>query len=131
MPAPSTVRLWVLQDQSLAEQYARARESLYEHWADELLEISDDGSNDYMERLTKNGDTETVVNNEHINRSRLRVDSRKWLLSKLLPKKYGDKASVELTGKDGGPVQTETTISVVQSIMAEIDGSTAHVQLSE
>jgi hypothetical protein len=46
---------------------------------------------------------ETVLDHEHVQRSRLRVDARKWLLSKLLPKQYGDR--VEVTGKDGGPLE--------------------------
>lgn len=105
MPAPSTVRLWVLQDQEYAERYARARSDLYEHWADEILDIADDGKNDFMEREKEAGRVETVPDHEHINRSRLRVDSRKWLLSKLVPKQYGDKQTLEHTGPDGGAVQ--------------------------
>jgi hypothetical protein len=57
-----------------------------------------------MERELKGGATERVVDQEHIGRSRLRVDARKWLASKLKPKKYGEKLSTELTGADGGPV---------------------------
>jgi hypothetical protein len=56
------------------------------HIADELLEIADDGSNDWMER--EKGGYE--LNAEHIQRSRARIDTRKWLLSKMLPKVYGD-----------------------------------------
>ena len=55
--------------------------------ADELLDIAD-----------ADGDT---------HRDRLRVDTRKWILSKLVPKKYGTKVTAEITGADGGPVQTE------------------------
>jgi hypothetical protein len=87
MPAVSTVCLWNLEDRNgFAEQYARARKAQAELLADELLDIADDGSNDFME--TKHG---PVVDQENINRSRLRVDTRKWYLSKVLPKIYGDK----------------------------------------
>jgi hypothetical protein len=107
MPAESTVRQWIEDDKTadggFAAQYARAREIGYRTMADEIQEISDDGSNDYMVRTRRDGSTETVVNQEHIQRSRLRVDTRKWLLSKALPKIYGDK--VELHGPDGGPLQ--------------------------
>lgn len=58
--------------------------------ADEIQDIADDGSNDYM-TIVKGDESYNVVNHEAINRSRLRVDSRKWIASKLLPKKYGDK----------------------------------------
>ena len=60
---------------------------------DEVLEIADDGSNDWMER-----DGRDVENSEAIARSRLRVDTRKWVLSRMLPKMYGDKQSLDLSG---------------------------------
>ena len=65
--------------------YARAKELQIEHWADDLLEISDDASNDWMQREGR-----VELNIEHIQRSRLRTDNRKWLIAKLRPEKYGD-----------------------------------------
>lgn len=105
MPGQSTIYQWLQRHAEFAEQYARAREAQAEHWADEILEIADDGSNDWMERQNRDGSTYEAVNAEHINRSRLRVDSRKWLMSKLAPKKYGDKVDLTHTGKDGGPLR--------------------------
>ena len=110
MPAASTVCLWAATDKTFAEQYARAREIQAHTLVDEILEISDDGTNDWMERRSeaeKGAGVETgwTVNGEHIQRSRLRVDSRKWFASKVLPKIYGDKISQELSGPDGGPMQ--------------------------
>jgi hypothetical protein len=72
-------------------QYARAREALAEHWADEILEIANDATNDWMERQRRDAATEIVLNREHVDRSRQRIDARKWLLSKAMPKVYGDK----------------------------------------
>lgn len=107
LPDESTVRSWALDDrQGFAARYSRAREIGYHTMADEVLEIADDGRNDWMER-----DGRTVPDHEHISRSRLRFDARRWLLSKALPKIYGDK--VALTGGDGGPVQTVTKIERV------------------
>ena len=64
-----------------------------------IRDIADDGSNDYMEKLDKDGEVIGYsINGENIQRSRLRVDSRKWLASKLLPKKYGDKLDVNQSG---------------------------------
>lgn len=109
MPAESTVRLWALDDrEGFAAQYARAREIGYQSMADELLEIMDDGQNDWMCRAQAGFAEDDPrrfswqLNGEHINRSRLRVEGRKWLLSKALPKIYGDK--VALTDGDGGPL---------------------------
>lgn len=109
MPPESTVRQWALDDrEGFSARYAQAREIGYHSMADETLEIADDASNDWME--TNGDDSEGwKANGEHIQRSRLRVDTRKWMLSKVLPKVYGDRTSVEHTGKDGGPIKTETT----------------------
>jgi hypothetical protein len=98
MPPESTVRGWVLDDvNGFSAQYARAREIGYQAMADELLEVADDGRNDWMEREGENNEG-WQVNGEHLGRSRLRVDTRKWLLSKALPKVYGDKQTVEHQG---------------------------------
>lgn len=101
MPPESTVRLWALDDrEGFAAQYARAREIGYYAMADDLLEIADDGRNDWMER---NGDDAPgwQVNGEHLQRSRLRVDTRKWMLSKVLPKVYGERLKHEGSGENG------------------------------
>lgn len=88
--APSTVTGWATDPaHPFAAQYARAREAGYQAMADELTEIADTGSTDPGQ----------------VARDRLRVDTRKWLLSKALPKIYGDKIVNELTGKDGGAIK--------------------------
>ena len=73
-----------------SDKYARAREIQAEIRADELLDIADDATNDYMAREAKSGKTFIVADHENIQRSKLRVDTRKWIAAKLLPKKYGD-----------------------------------------
>ena len=74
-------------------QYARARDLGLDAIADELFDIADDGQNDWMERHGE-GNEGYTVNGEHVSRSRLRVDTRKWYLSKLAPKRYGEKLEV-------------------------------------
>jgi len=76
------------------QRYARSKEIQADLIAEEILDIADDGSNDFM-RIVKGDESYEVERKEVTNRSRLRVDSRKWLLSKLLPKKYGDKIEVD------------------------------------
>jgi hypothetical protein len=95
MPKCQTVLEWLEKpERSLfAEQYARAREVGYKLLADEILAISDDGSNDTY--TDENGVIRT--NQEVVARSKLRVESRKWLLSKMLPKIYGDKLDLSVT----------------------------------
>lgn len=99
MPQESTVRLWALEDrEGFSAQYTKARDIGLDAMADELLEIADDGSNDWMQR--NYGEQEAwVANGEAMGRSRLRLDTRKWLMSKMAAKRYGDK--LLHTGADG------------------------------
>lgn len=84
------------------EQYARAKEIQAEGFAEELMDIADDGTNDWMEKLDKDGKPiGWMLNGEHVQRSKLRVDTRKWVASKLLAKKYGDKIQNEVSGEIG------------------------------
>lgn len=100
----STVRRWALDDRNgFYAQYARARELQIEAMADEIREVADDGTNDWM-TIKRGGEDVEVENKEVVNRSRLRVDTLKWLMSKVAPKKYGDKTQHEISGADGGPL---------------------------
>ena len=99
MPVTSTVMLWALEDRGgFSEQYAKAREMQAENMFDEILDIADDGENDFYTRKAQSGEEYEVPDHEHINRSRLRVDTRKWYLSKVLPKKFGDKLDLTSLG---------------------------------
>jgi transposase-like protein len=102
---PSTVLGWVDSDPAYSQQYAQARARGYQLLADEILEISDDSSQDVIE--TEHG---PKVNAEVVARSRLRVDSRKWMLAKMLPKVYGEK--IEQTHEFG-----ESVTKVVREIV--------------
>lgn len=109
MPARSTVFKWLASDEAFADQYAHARDAQAEAIFDDILEIADDGRNDWMER--KNAGDQNIgwmENGETLRRSALRIESRKWMAGKLKPKKYSDKAQMELTGPDGGPVVFQT-----------------------
>jgi hypothetical protein len=89
MPDESTVREWVLDDyQGCAPQYARATLIRMHVLADEIMEIADN-----------------TVSSEDVPSARLRVDTRKWLMSKIAPKIYGDKLDLTHAAPDGGPVQ--------------------------
>lgn len=98
MPSASAVFKWLRDRPDFAQQYARAREAQADAFVEDILEIADNGLNDWMERR---GDEDAgwVANGEHMQRSRLRVDARKWLMSKMAPKKYGEK--LELAGQVG------------------------------
>ena len=101
MPTEATIRRWAIADRDgFAAKYAQAREVGYLKMADELVDIADDNSRD----VTVDADGKESVDYEVVARSRLRVDTRKWMLARMLPKVYGDKTQVELAGKDGGPL---------------------------
>lgn len=102
MPDESTVRQWALDDrEGFYPHYAKAREIGYHAMADETIEIADDGTND----VTVDEEGHATTNHDVIARSRLRVDTRKWLLSKALPKVYGDKISQEVSGPEGEAIK--------------------------
>lgn len=88
MPVKSTVMLWLIdgEHQFFSDQYAKARQIQAETLADELFDIADDGTNDWMKRTGKDGEEAYILNGEAVARSRLRVDTRKWFLSKVLPR---------------------------------------------
>jgi hypothetical protein len=104
--AESTIRRWAVEDvDGFAARYARARRQQCEHWADEILEIADDGTGDTW----VDAEGHEHVNHDHIHRSRLRVDARKWLMSKLAPDLYGERVEHVGAGGEGGPIVVNLT----------------------
>lgn len=95
MPNPSTVYLWLLDEdkREFSNNYRRARDAQAEKMFEEIIEIADDGTNDLMERRG-----EVVEDKEVTNRSKLRVETRKWYVSKVMPKKFGDKLDLTSAG---------------------------------
>ena len=110
LPPATTVRTWIVDDrEGFSVQYARARDAGLDAMAEETLEIVDDGRNDWMERQGDNPGYQ--LNGEHVQRSRLRVDTRKWYLSKLAPKRYGDRLVNAYEGADGNPADPPGSLS--------------------
>ena len=112
MPSSSMIYRWLLKPQyrEFREQYARSRDIQAEQMFEELLNIADDGANDYM-TITKGKVSYNIEDKEVTNRSKLRVETRKWYLSKVLPKKFGDK--LDLTS--GGDKLPTPILSMVES----------------
>lgn len=87
MPNKSTVFRWLARHPEFRDQYSRAQEDRTAAMAEEIIEIADD---------------EGIAD---VQRARLRVDARKWLMSKMAPKKYGDKVAIG-GDKDMDPIET-------------------------
>ena len=94
MPSTASVMRWLDQKEELREQYARAREAQADTIFDECLHIAD------------TYDSDELVEPQHINRARLRIDTRKWMAGKLRPKKYSDKIVIG-GDKELDAIQTE------------------------
>jgi hypothetical protein len=104
MPARSTLDVWLHKHDGFADMYARAREKRTELFVDELIEISDDAS-------IESGD------------KRVRVDTRKWLLSKILPRQFGD--SLMLKGDPKNPLHVARTDLSEKELMSLAAGERA------
>lgn len=109
MPAKGTVLRWVSVHKEFQDQYAYARELQADVLFDETLDIAD--------QYDPENDTE---NPDHIQRARLRIDTRKWIAGKLRPKKYGEKVINEHSGPDGKPIQTQNVTDLSDDELARI-----------
>lgn len=113
MPNRATVFRWLAANNEFRDQYTRAREAQADTLFDEILDIADNAANDWMERDGED-DRGWTINGDHIQRSKLRIEARKWMAGKLRPKKYGDK--LELSGDVDAPLVTEIVIRGVSSV---------------
>lgn len=127
MPERKTVAKWATDNvEGFGFQYARAREMGLDVLAEEAVEIADTPVEGV--RLEKSESGIKEVREDMLGHRRLQVDTRKWYLSKLAPKKYGDRTAMELTGADGGPVQITDTeraakiSAILASAQARKDG---------
>ena len=124
-PSSGHFRNWVDEDKNLAVIYADARIKGYKQLADELIEISDEA----VVATEYNGDAITLrLDSTAVARNNLRVSTRKWVLSKMLPKIYGDKIVQEMHGLGGGPIQlaaldfrglTPEELNILQTLLAK------------
>ena len=102
MPDRSTVYRWLEANQDFRDRYARAREALMDFYAEQILTIAFDESGDIV--IEQDGNrSKAVANHAKVQRDRLKVDSLKWITSRLFPKRYGDKT--ESLGQNDQPKQ--------------------------
>ena len=94
MPSKSAVFRWLGKYEEFRDQYARAKEESAELFADEIVNIAD--------------------STDDPQKARVQIDARKWVASKLKPKKYGDRVQQEISGPDGGAIKTSLEVSFVE-----------------
>lgn len=97
MPGLRTVYRWLAENDAFRQLYARAREDQADTLAAEIVEIADDSGGDAVIEM-RDGKPYAVFDGENVQRSKLRVEARKWAASKLKPKVYGDRQTVEVEG---------------------------------
>ena len=126
MPTMTTIMNWLGGQPEFVEQYARAREAQADKMAEDILAIADEECTTV--RASKHGMDggadgmqEVVFDATAVARNRLRVDARKWLASKLAPKKYGDKVLNEVTGANGGAIVVDSRITLVSAPSRPVD----------
>ncbi len=108
LPSSTTIFNWLMSNDKFLEQYTRARDVQADVLADEIIDIADDSSCD---TVIDPQSGKPLTDHEAIARSRLRVDARKWIASKLKPKKYGDKIAVG-GAEDLPPVRQKVDVTM-------------------
>ena len=98
MPNKATVFRWIGRHREFRDQYVLAHEVQADLSFDEILKIADDASKDFVEVTTADGTVSKRVDYDHIQRSKLRVDARKWAAARLAPKKYGERIAQQHEG---------------------------------
>jgi hypothetical protein len=109
MPALVNVWRWLNDNEALSKQYTHAREEQAETLADEIQEICD---------AEMPVDAFGKIDAGAVNQARLKIDSRKWIASKLKPKRFGDYTKIQAEVKD-----TSSTSSWLGEVLSEIDNN--------
>jgi hypothetical protein len=105
MPDRRTVFRWLASRQEFCHHYSLAREIYLDAVFEECLEIADDATGDIVRHVTKLGRPIERIDHENIQRAKLRVATRKWMVGRLAPKKYGERPTSrwsDLGGKRKG-----------------------------
>ncbi|EFF2795816.1 DNA-binding protein [Escherichia coli] len=107
MPNRSTILKWFRDVPEFSTMYARAKEIGFEVLADEIIDLAD---------------AEVNTDKDQLRRHQLMIDTRKWLLAKLQPRKYGERVTQEIVGnKEEAPVQIEVTKEEIARIVQEVE----------
>jgi hypothetical protein len=86
---------WLREEKDFCDKYTRAKVEQADTLIEEILDIAD--CTKFDKTIDENG--KIITDHEHITRSRLRVDTRKWIAGKMRPKKYGEKLILDEDSK--------------------------------
>ncbi len=118
MPSTTTVYRWITEDehQGFRDSYKVARENQAWHLFEEILEIAD------ATPSKAHGEAGTGEASARVAAEKERINARKFFISKIMPRMFGDKIQQEISGKDGGAIQTEAkTIDITPELQTELD----------
>jgi hypothetical protein len=102
MPHVRSVQNWLAEDRNgFAARYKKAREIGCDMMADDMVDIADDRTGDWIVWHNKDGTTEAILDPERINRTQLRIKTRRWRVSKVLPQTYGDRLDLNAKQERG------------------------------
>ena len=120
MPDLKTVMRWVQNNQEFRQQYALAREAQQELHHEDIKEIADNCTDDIRLLLGNDDGNLAQINHSAIARAKLQIETRKWIMGKMLPKKYGESTQLRHADADGNKLS-------FQGILNDIDGATANL----
>ncbi len=116
-PARSTIFDWLVKHDDFRRQYGLALQLRLDARADEILDIADDKDDDYLVVKSEDGEDAAPVVRENptvINRSKVQINARQWLMAKESPRKYGvftpEKAPAPANGDDAKEIEGATVI---------------------
>ena len=99
---------WVSKDHDLSERYVRAREAQADFYGEQIIDISDDTTGDYIETVDNEGNViGRRVDPGRVQRAKLQADSRKWVIARMNPGKWGDRIANEISGPKGGAIAVD------------------------
>ena len=99
---------------ALGQKYAHARRAQLFRMADELKDIADDGTNDYVERETLSGAVVMALDREHVQRSDIRIKTRQWILARMMPERFGDRLAHQMLDEHGKPAKASGVVVIVK-----------------
>jgi hypothetical protein len=118
MPTRQSLFQKLYKDENARELYYAAREMQMEAMAEEILELSDNAENDW----STDDRGRRVANNDVLQRARLKVDTRKFIMAKMAPRRFGEKNFTEVSGDPNKPLTLTVVTGVPRSAFSLVRG---------